>query len=165
MPIASTLKQGVSLSQKLGRGFAWFDAGTHHSLLQASEFIYTIEERQGLKIGCPEEVAYRMGFIDAATLERLAFSDRQQRLRVLFASPAEFAIMNLPARRDINGHCRVCGAEIAPFMSFGRMPIANGFLKPEETGSEYFFELAPAFCDRLRHVSNHGAAAAGENVS
>ena len=57
--------------QKLGRGFAWFDAGTHHSLLQASEFIYTIEERQGLKIGCPEEVAYRMGFIDAPTLERL----------------------------------------------------------------------------------------------
>ncbi len=54
--------------------------------------------------------------------------------------------MNLPARRDINGHCRVCSAEIAPFMSFGRMPIANGFLKPEETGSEYFFELAPAFC-------------------
>jgi glucose-1-phosphate thymidylyltransferase len=58
--------------EKLGRGFAWFDAGTHQSLLQASEFIYTIEERQGLKIGCPEEIAYRMGYIDDAGLERLA---------------------------------------------------------------------------------------------
>jgi glucose-1-phosphate thymidylyltransferase len=58
--------------EKLGRGFAWFDAGTHQSLLQASEFIYTIEERQGLKIGCPEEIAYRMGYIDDADLERLA---------------------------------------------------------------------------------------------
>jgi glucose-1-phosphate thymidylyltransferase len=65
------LEAGRLTVQKLGRGFARFDAGTHHSLLQASEFIYTIEERQGLKIGCPEEVAYRMGFIDAPTLERL----------------------------------------------------------------------------------------------
>ncbi len=60
--------------EKLGRGFAWFDTGTHHSLLQASEFMYTIEERQGLKIGCPEEVAYRMGFVDAPGLETLANS-------------------------------------------------------------------------------------------
>ncbi|MGN6733998.1 MAG: glucose-1-phosphate thymidylyltransferase RfbA [Candidatus Binatia bacterium] len=65
------LEAGQLSAQKLGRGFAWFDAGTHHSLLQASEFIYTIEERQGLKIGCPEEVAYRMGFIDGPTLKRL----------------------------------------------------------------------------------------------
>ena len=65
------LEAGRLSVQQLGRGFAWFDAGTHHSLLQASEFIYMIEERQGLKIGCPEEVAYRMDFIDAPTLERL----------------------------------------------------------------------------------------------
>lgn len=58
--------------EQLGRGFAWLDAGTHTSLLQASEFIYTIEQRQGLKIGCPEEVAYRMGYIDAQALNRLA---------------------------------------------------------------------------------------------
>jgi len=68
------LDAGRLNAEKLGRGFAWFDAGTHQSLLQASEFIYTIEERQGLKIGCPEEIAYRMGFIDAGELERLADS-------------------------------------------------------------------------------------------
>jgi glucose-1-phosphate thymidylyltransferase len=68
------LESGLLRVEKLGRGFAWFDAGTHHSLLQASEFIYTIEERQGLKIGCPEEVAYRMGFINAPTLEGLVAS-------------------------------------------------------------------------------------------
>ncbi len=55
----------------LGRGFAWFDAGTHESLLQASEFIRTVEERQGLKIGCPEEIAYRMELIDKTALENL----------------------------------------------------------------------------------------------
>lgn len=56
----------------LGRGFAWLDTGTHDSLLQAANFIETIEQRQGLKISCPEEVAYRMGYIDGAQLERLA---------------------------------------------------------------------------------------------
>jgi glucose-1-phosphate thymidylyltransferase len=65
------LEAGRLTIETLGRGFAWFDAGTHHSLLQASDFIYTIEERQGLKIGCPEEVAYRMDFIDGPALERL----------------------------------------------------------------------------------------------
>jgi glucose-1-phosphate thymidylyltransferase len=67
--LAGTLKV-----ERFGRGFAWLDAGTHASLLRASEFIYTIEERQGLKIGCPEEIAYRMGFIDGSDLERLAAS-------------------------------------------------------------------------------------------
>jgi glucose-1-phosphate thymidylyltransferase len=86
------LEAGRLSVQKLGRGFAWFDAGTHHSLLQASEFIYTIEERQGLKIGCPEEVAYRMGFINAPTLERLvdpiADSDYGAYLRRILNSPS-----------------------------------------------------------------------------
>jgi len=65
------LENGCLNVERLGRGFAWFDAGTHQSLLQASDFIHTIEERQGLKIGCPEEIAYRMGFIDDAALEKL----------------------------------------------------------------------------------------------
>ena len=58
--------------QVMGRGHAWLDTGTHESLLEASLFIQTLEKRQGLKVACPEEIAYRQGFIDAAQLERLA---------------------------------------------------------------------------------------------
>ena len=66
------LEAGTLRVEQLGRGYAWLDAGTHSSLLQASEFVYTIEERQGLKICCPEEIAYRMGYIDADGIKRLA---------------------------------------------------------------------------------------------
>ena len=66
------LAAGQLTVEKLGRGIAWLDTGTHESLMQASTFIQTIEARQGLKIACVEEIAFRMGFIDAAQVERLA---------------------------------------------------------------------------------------------
>ena len=65
----------------MGRGMAWLDTGTHEALLEAAHFIETIERRQGLKIACPEEIAYRMGFIDAAQLEALAKPLDEKRLR------------------------------------------------------------------------------------
>ena len=66
------LERGTLSVEVMGRGNAWLDTGTHASLLEASQFIETIERRQGLKIACPEEIAYRQGFIDAAQLEHLA---------------------------------------------------------------------------------------------
>jgi hypothetical protein len=66
------LRRGDLHVQKLGRGIAWLDTGTHESLLQASMFIEAIESRQGLKVCCPEEIAYRNGWIDAAQLEGVA---------------------------------------------------------------------------------------------
>jgi glucose-1-phosphate thymidylyltransferase len=66
------LERGTLQMEMLGRGMAWLDTGTHESLHDASTFIETIEKRQGLKIACPEEVAFRMGYIDAAQVRRLA---------------------------------------------------------------------------------------------
>jgi glucose-1-phosphate thymidylyltransferase len=66
------LERGELEVVPMGRGLAWLDTGTHETLLEAAHFIEAIERRQGLKIACPEEIAYRMGFIDAAQLERLA---------------------------------------------------------------------------------------------
>lgn len=65
------LKRGKLQVQVFNRGIAWLDTGTHESLLQAAEFIHVIEERQGLKIGCIEEIAYKMGFINDEQLEKL----------------------------------------------------------------------------------------------
>lgn len=68
----SYLQIGALYVEKLGRGFAWLDTGTHESLIEASTFIETIEKRQGLKVACIEEIAYRMGYIDADQVRKLA---------------------------------------------------------------------------------------------
>lgn len=66
------LQQGRLNVEQLGRGFAWFDAGTHEALLQASDYVHILEKRQGLKVACPEEIAYSLGLIDRAEIERAA---------------------------------------------------------------------------------------------
>ena len=69
---ATYLRQNQLNVEIMGRGFAWLDPGTHDSLLEAGQFIATLERRQGLKVACPEEIAYRSGWIDAGQLEALA---------------------------------------------------------------------------------------------
>jgi glucose-1-phosphate thymidylyltransferase len=66
------LERGQLRTELLGRGMAWLDTGTHDSLLEAATFIHTIEQRQGLKVACPEEIAYRLGYIDAEQMRALA---------------------------------------------------------------------------------------------
>ena len=66
------LEQGTLKVQIMGRGYAWLDTGTHESLLDAGQFIATLEKRKVLKVSCPEEIAYRQQWIDAAQLEKLA---------------------------------------------------------------------------------------------
>ncbi|MBI5721878.1 MAG: glucose-1-phosphate thymidylyltransferase RfbA [Burkholderiales bacterium] len=69
---AQYLRQGELAVEIMGRGYAWLDTGTHDSLLEAGQFIATLEKRQGLKVACPEEIAWRAGWIDAAQVEKLA---------------------------------------------------------------------------------------------
>ncbi len=69
---AQYLRQGQLNVEIMGRGYAWLDTGTHDSLMEAGQFIATLEKRQGLKVACPEEIAFRAGWIDAAQLEAMA---------------------------------------------------------------------------------------------
>ena len=104
------LARGALRMDLLGRGVAWLDTGTHESLHQASGFIETIEQRQGLKVACLEEVAYRMGYIDAAQLEQLAAplknSAYGQYLRDLLADQFSTPPARLDARRSAEDDAR-----------------------------------------------------------
>ena len=68
------LERGSLKVQQLGRGYAWFDAGTHEALLEAAEYVHILERRQGLKVACPEEIAFHLGLIDANQLAMAAAS-------------------------------------------------------------------------------------------
>ena len=83
------LEAGALQVERLSRGYAWLDAGTPDSLLQASAFVQTIQQRQGMLVGCPEEVAYRMGFIDAYTLRARAHALRKTELGRLLLELAD----------------------------------------------------------------------------
>ena len=83
------LEEGSLAVERLSRGYAWLDAGTPDSLLQASQFVQTIQSRQGMLVGCPEEVAYRMGFIDAHTLRQRAHALRKTELGRLLLELAD----------------------------------------------------------------------------
>ena len=79
----SICERGELQVERLGRGYAWLDTGTHEDLLEAGEFVRTIEKRQGLKIACLEEVAYHMGYIDRDAAARRGAPLRQERIRAL----------------------------------------------------------------------------------
>ncbi len=83
------LEDGSLSVERLGRGCAWLDAGTPDSLLQAATFVQTIQSRQGMLVGCPEEVAYRMGFIDAPGLRERATMLRKTELGRLLLELAD----------------------------------------------------------------------------
>jgi glucose-1-phosphate thymidylyltransferase len=90
------LARGDLTVEQLGRGYAWLDTGTHESLLQASTFVQTLEERQGLMVACVEEIAYRMGYIDAAQVHRIAQTMKnnpygQYLLRMMDQGPEDHA--------------------------------------------------------------------------
>ncbi|MGA9534183.1 MAG: glucose-1-phosphate thymidylyltransferase RfbA [Anaerolineales bacterium] len=91
------LRRGTLHVELLGRGIAWLDAGTHESLMQAANFVQVVQDRQGLMISCPEEIAYRMGYIDAGQLRALAHgmgdnNYRQYLMDLLRDGPASNAI-------------------------------------------------------------------------
>jgi glucose-1-phosphate thymidylyltransferase len=87
--------------EKMGRGFAWLDTGTFKSLIDAASFVQTLEDRQGMKIGCPEEIAYRMGFIGRSDLLKLAKSLNKSGYGDYLLRIADFESFDDSVRRNL----------------------------------------------------------------
>ena len=109
------LRRGLLRVELLGRGFAWLDAGTHESLLEAGTFIETIEKRQGLMVACVEEIAYRMGFIDRAQLRGLAEKTHPNLIR-----PVPYGSGRRNRLRSLGGEARFSRPPVKPRPPGGR---------------------------------------------
>lgn len=95
------LERGEMRVEVMGRGVAWLDAGTHESLLQAANFVQAVEDRQGMMISCPEEIAYRMGFIDRDALRHLADRFKGNQYGAYLARMADEESAMLPGEADL----------------------------------------------------------------
>ncbi len=97
------LERGTLQVEVMGRGMAWLDTGTHDSLFEASLFIRTIEQRQGLKVACPEEIAFRKGWIDAVQLERLAERSAKSGYGLYLRSVLDDPLLSSDRHADMGG--------------------------------------------------------------
>lgn len=95
------MERGEMRVEVMGRGVAWLDAGTHESLLQAANFVQAVEDRQGMMISCPEEIAYRMGFIDRDALGRLAQTFKGNQYGAYLTRLAEEEAAPVPGEADL----------------------------------------------------------------
>ena len=141
----TTCGRGRLTVTPLGRGVAWLDAGTYDSLLSSSQFVQTLEQRQGLKIACIEEIAFVKGFIDAGQFEKLAEGVREERVRRLpLAGPQGAPGPDRPVRRLMRNTFRSQTHTPRKRISHNRKPPANGRFISRPVPAETLAPAAPA---------------------